>query len=710
MKKLKYFSGIKPTLEDLEFDQEGKENAILDRQKEMFSSGVVTGLQLVEANGVFSLQLGVGYVGGERIEVPEVQEVEITPDAEPQYLFLKHQHGLSHPVDHFVTGETHNIYQSDSFSIEVRNSDEIGSGELLIAEVSISGILDRRNFIRVAIDDRIHAPNADSGTTADEFRVGVGNPAHPDGLKVLSESPVPKKSLNVRITAIMPDYRVDAGNLQMAMMPDISVNAGRSSGMARVFFAWDWRDIIGESIASDTFRIDNPGYSFTRDQLKDYYLTFASGEEFLITGNQVTEDDHTLVTVLGNLNGLSAITHPAVIHPGVTEYRFTAIPVAVDHDTTIITNPNLTPPPIVTLPIEVNQRLEGSSHMNASPVASDCMLRLPLGSFYIFQVRSVRHNVVSIYTVMGAGAFSWMGQQVSYSHPFLVSLPSLEDATLSLEDMDDGRGFIAAINGWDEADMLEYGWLKSTAEEGESVDFDNQNHHPDITAGRTINVLTLEDFLGVIANPAYTSQFLNLSQGLPIVGSRLSPIRNRYLFSVRPLIGGQVVGNPVSAEITLEIDPYVGQASVVRAVQVLTENLDSLNKTVRNLDAIRQAQASMVEDQLITLNTAVGEGQEYAQFDQSAHVTLPFPEVADVPLLGRDSTEDGYMVFNLDPDQIEQTFDHELGHQNYIVQVRDENGNLVDAEVDLNDWDVTIRLAEPMAGTVIIVNAELLQT
>ncbi|MDP8238405.1 MAG: hypothetical protein P9X24_04895, partial [Candidatus Hatepunaea meridiana] len=115
-------------------------------------------------------------------------------------------------------------------------------------------------------------------------------------------------------------------------------------------------------------------------------------------------------------------------------------------------------------------------------------------------------------------------------------------------------------------------------------------------------------------------------------------------------------------------------------------------------------------DQLMTLNTAVEAGQQYDQFDQSAHVTLPFPEVADVPLLGRDSTEDGYVVFDLRSDQTEQTFEHELGHQNYIVQVRDEDGNLIDTEVDLNDWDVTIRLAEPMAGTVIIVNAELLQT
>jgi len=710
MKKLKYFSGIKSTMEDLEYDQAGKEEAIIDRQKEMFSNGVLTGLQLVEDGGVFSVLPGIGYVDGERLEVQEAQILEITPTGNPQYVFIRHQTELSHLVNHFITGESHNIYQTDGFEIEVRVSDTIGDTELLIAEVSTSGIFDHRTFIRLAVDDRMHDQNTDSGTTSDEFRIGIGNPAYPDGLKVLTESPMPKKPLNVRITSILPDYRFNPNGTQVQQMPDISVNVGRSSGMARVFFSWDYRDIIGESISSDTFRIDNPSYSFLQNELKDYYLTFASGEEFLITGNSATQNNQTLITVLGNLNALSATTHPAVIHPGVTEYRFNAIPVAVNENTTIISNPNLIPPPIVTLPIEVNQRLEGASRLNASPVTSDCMLRLPLGSFFIFQVQSVRNNVVSQFTVMRADTFIWQGQQVSYSHPFLIALPMLEDATLSLEAMDDGEGFIASVNGWEDADLLEYGWIKTTGTEGESVDFNNQSHHPGVTAGRSITILALEDFLGVIANPAYTSQFLNVNQGLPIVGSRLSPIRNRYLFAVRPLIGGQVVGNSVSAEITLEIDPYVGQASVVRAVQVLTENLDSLNKTVRNFDAIRQAQSTMIEDQLVTLNTAVGEGQDYTQFDQSAHVTIPFPEVADVPLLGRDSSEDGYLVFDLDPDSIEQTFDHELGHQNYIVQVRDENGNLVDAEIDLNDWDVVIRLAQPMAGTVIIVNAELLQT
>ena len=701
MKKLKYYSGIKPTLEDLEFDQDGKESAILNRQKELFTSGVLTGLQLTEEDSVFTLQAGVGYVCGERIEIAEATEVPLTPIAQLQFVILKHESVLSHPVQHFVSGETHNIYQSDSVSIEVRNIVETEPDELLIASVSLLGIVDLREYIRVAVDDRIHMPNGDSGTIAAEFRIGIGNPLHPNGLKALTESPVPKKPLNVRIRSIKPDRQDESINsLQM------SANVGRSS-MARVFFEWDYRDIIGESVASDSFRIDNPGYNFIENQLKDYYLTFASGEEFLIIGNQVTEDNHTLITILGSLDGLSATTHPAVIHPGVTEYRFIAIPVSVNESTTIISNANLAPPPIVILPIKFNQRVEGSSRLNASPVTSNCMLRLPLGSFFIFQVQSVRHNAVSSVSVMGAGSFNWLGQQVSYSHPFLTALPMFEDATISIEALDDGQGFIASINGWEDADLLEYGWIKTNGE-GESVDFNNPDHHPSVATGRNIKVLTLEDFLAVIANPAYTSQFLNVNQGLPIVGSRLSPIRNNYLFEVRPLIGGQVVGNPVSAEITLEIDPYVGQASVVRAVQALTENLGSLNKTVRNFDAIRQAQASMIEDQLITLNVAVAEGQQYNQFDQTAHVTVPFPEVADVPLLGRDGGYEGYLVFELDPNSVEQTFEHELGHQNCIVQVRDANGNLIDTEIDLNDWSVVIKLAEPMAGTVIIVNAELM--
>ena len=133
----------------------------------------------------------------------------------------------------------------------------------------------------------------------------------------------------------------------------------------------------------------------------------------------------------------------------MTEYRFTAIPVAVDEDTAIITNPNLTPPLIVTLPIETDQRFERSSRLNASPVASNCMLQLPLGAYYVFQVQSVRHQAISTHKVMGAGAFTWRGQQVPYSYPFLVAIPQLSDASLSLEELTDGKGFIVMVDGWE---------------------------------------------------------------------------------------------------------------------------------------------------------------------------------------------------------------------------------------------------------------------
>ncbi len=702
MKKLKYFSGIKPTLEDLEFDQEGKENAILDRQKEMFSSGVVMGLQLIEQNGVFTLQPGVGYTVGERIEVNESVKVAITVSDQPKYVVLTHRHALSNPVAHFVTGEMHEIYQADSFSVEVRDTLTLSLGELLIAEVSNAGIVDRRSFIRLAVDDRLHAPNGDIGTTAPEFLVGIGDPAHPQGLRVLTESPVPKPPLNLRINAIRPDFRNDIGpRAQDAVM---SINAGRSSGFAQVQFAWEYRDIVGETVASDAFRIDNSGYQFAVDKLKGYFITFASGEEFLITGNQATTGGHTLVTVLGDLQGLSASVHPAVIHPGATEYRFMAIPVDVNEDTQVVTNPNLPAPPLASLPVAVEERIEGFTWHQASPVASSCTLRLPLGRHYLFQVQAVRYEAVSLPAVMGAGSFSWRGNQIEYSCPFLVVLPSLREASLNLSSLPNGTGFTAAIDGWEEADLLEYGWVRLGSDQEVNIDFDDSDHHPGVTAQRSIRVLVTDDVLEQVSSPVYAARLLSLDSGID-TATRLQPQRRRYKFAVRPLIGGQVVGEILTGRIILESDPYIGQAPVVSVIQALTRNLDLLNKTVRNLDAIRQAQSARVEDQLMTLNTAVQAGQEYAHFSV-AEINLPFPEVQDeIPLLGRDSPE-GYLMFELDPELTEQVFAHGLGHLNYIVQVRDADGVIVDADVDLNDDDVVIRLAEPMAGTVIIIDGQ----
>ena len=701
MKKLKYFSGIKPTLENLEYDQSGKEEAILNRQREMFSDGVLIGLNLVENEGIYSIQPGVGYVNGERIEITDAQDVDIIPTEESQFVFLIHKNTLSHPVPHFVTGEDHNIYQSDGFDIEIRDNDNIGEDELLITEVSNSGILDRRTFIRLAVDDRLHTQDSDSGTTEDEFRVGIGNPAHPEGLKVLTESPVPKPPLNVRITSIQSDFKKKETS-------ELSTNAGQISGMARVFLAWDYRDIVGESVATNIFRIDNSEYSFSENELEGYYLTFVSGEEFLITGNETTANGQTLVTILGDLDSISASTHPAIINPGVTEYLFSAIPVNVGENTNIITDQNLVPPPISSLPVDVNQRIEGAVRLGSSPVLSNSMLRLPLGEYYIFQVQSVRRQAESVHTVMGAGSYSWKGNQIAYTHPYKVSLPQLNPATLSVGIMPEGRGFVINIAGWEDADLYEYGWVKLSDVEGGNINFDNADHHLGVSANRTINIYTLEDFIEVVANPNNAAQLVNLNTGLPIVGSRLRPIRNRYLFAVRPLFGGQVVGETVTTEVVLEVDPFAGQAAVVKAIQTLTGNLDNLNKTVRNIDAIRQNQVAMVEDQLLTLNSQLTDGQHYSRFDLAANVTLPFPEVGEVQILGSGVDNEAYHTFDLDPSATEQTFIHNLGHQNYVVQVRDGDGNIIDAEIDINDNDVTVSFAEAMIGTLIVIDAEKL--
>jgi hypothetical protein len=422
-------------------------------------------LQLVDDAGVFRIQTGVGYAGGERIEIEAAQDVEIVPTAEPQFVFIIHQNILSHPVNHFVTGDEHNIYQADGFEIEIRENDNISEGELLIAEVSISGITDRRTFIRLAVDDRLHPQNSDSGTTEDEFRVGIGNPAYPEGLKVLTESPVPRPPINVRITSIQPDFKKKETS-------ELSTNTGHISGMARVFLAWDYRDIVGESVATNIFRIDNSEYSFHENELEGYYLTFVSGEEYLISGNEATANGQTLISVLGDLDGISATIHHAIIHPGVTEYRFTTIPVNVGENTNIITDPDVIPPPIATLPADINQRVEGTVRLGSLPVLSNCMLRLPLSEYYIFQVQSIRRQAESVHTVMGAGAYSWKGNQIGYTHPFKVSLPQLGPATLSVGIMPEGRGFVINIAGWEDAELYEYGWVRFADIKGGTINFE----------------------------------------------------------------------------------------------------------------------------------------------------------------------------------------------------------------------------------------------
>ena len=707
MQKLEYFSGIKPTIEDLEFDQNGKEKAITDRQQEMFSNGVVEGLLFREDSPCeYILEPGLAYVSGERIEITEDLSISITPTGDDQFIFLCFETELSHPVQHFVTSETFNIYQSDSFSIQIRDAATPEANELLIAVVNLSGISDLRQFIQLNIDDRIHEQNSDTGTTAAEFRIGLGDPDHPDGLPAVTVDPVPKAPLYPRIEAILPDaplHRILPAN------SDFSSVLGTQSGFATVIFTWNFREITGTVINSYTFKIeDSERYRFAADELQDYYIRFYEAGDYTITGNQSTDTNgDTIITIDGDLAGVSTAEHPAVIHPDVTQYRWSLIPVEVEPETPIITDPQLHAPSITVMPVNLPETIQGSSSRQSSPVSPFCAVRLPLGRYFMFNVQSVRNRSLSQNVTMRAGTYDWNGNQQSYSCPFLVEFPSIEAANLSLTSLNDGSGFIASIEGWEDAELVEFAW-KRVAGGIEELDFNNADYHPGISRQRNIKVLVLEDILSIINNPHYKHRLVNLGLGRQVTElCHPTNLDYSYQFSCRPIFGRQVVGSTISGLIELSIDPNLGQTPVVTALQSLAVYCDTMNMYMQNINAQRLAQAELIETQLEVLDQLLTEPQAYSRFSLQTNFNLPFPEASGLPSIGGVG---GYnqganqRVYQLNTEQyLEQIVIHDIGHLNYLVVVRDEDGIQVDADIDLDPLQTTVKLAEAMNGTILVI-------
>jgi len=707
MKKLKYFSGIKPTVEDLEFDQAGKEDAIAGRQREMFSAGVLTGLQLIEDNGGCLLQPGTAYIAGERIELTEEQTVVITPTQEPQYVILKHIPALSHPVNHFITNEEHLIYQDDGFEINIRNANDPGNDEITLASVTDWGITDLREYVRVSVDDRIHQQNCDTGTTASEFRIGVGQPDNPEGLPVVTVDPAPRPPLFPRIVAIQPDAPFEP---PLAANPQLSSVLGTQSGSATVVFCWNFLNITGTVVNSYTFRIEaSDGYSFAAGELQDYYIRFHEAGDFRITGNQVTDgNSETLITVAGDISEVSTAEHPAVIHPDVTQYRWSLIPVEVEPETPIVTDPELPAPSITVMPVNLPETIQGVSSRQSSPVAPYCAVRLPMGRYFMFTVQSVKHRSLSSSVTMTAGSYGWQGVAQNFTCPFLVQLPVIETAELTLTALSDGKGFIAQIEGWEDAEYIEYAWKGVPAGQPEELGFNNRENHPGISRQDTIQVLVLEDILAAINNPHYQHRLVNLGLGRQVTELCNPPhLEYTYQFSCRPITGRQVVGSTVSGLITLSLDPNQGQTPVITALQSLAVYCDVLNMNLQNINAQRIAQAELMETQLEVLDQLLTEPQAYSRYSLQTNLTLPFPEAAGLPSIGGVG---GYnqganqLVFQLNTEQYqEQIIVHNIGHLNYMVVVRDSDGLQVDADIDLDPTQTTVKLAEAMNGTILVI-------
>ena len=707
MQKLKYFSGIKPTIENIEFDQNGKETAITDRQQEMFSDGVVSGLLFKEiVPGEYVIEPGLAYVSGERIEITEDLSISITPTGDDQFIFLKFETELSHPVQHFVSSEIYNIYQSDSFSIQIRDVAIPEANELLIAVMNLSGITDLREMIWLRIDDRLHEQNTDSGTTAAEYRIGIGDPDHPDGLPAVTIDPTPKAPLHPRIEAILPDAPL---HRMLPSNSDLSTVLGTQSGYATVIFSWNFREITGTVVNSSTFKIeDSEGYRFEADELQDHYIRFYEAGDYIITGNQSTDSNgDTIITIAGDINGVSTSEHPAVIHPDVTGYRWSVIPVEVEPETPIITDPQLPAPAITVMPVNLPETIQGVSTRQSSPVMPFCAVRLPIGRYFMFTVQSVKNRSLSQNVTMSAGSYSWQGISQNYTCPFIVEFPIIETAELTLTSVPDGSGFIASIDGWDEAEFVEFAW-KRVSSGMKELDFKASDNHPGISRQRNIKVIVLEDIISIINNPHYKHRLVNLGLGRQVTElCHPTNLEYTYQFSCRPIFGRQVVGDTVSGLIELLIDPNLGQTPVVTALQSLAVYCDTINMYVQNINAQRLAQTELMETQLEVLDQLLTEPQAYSRFSLQTNFNLPFPEASGLPSIGGVG---GYnqganqRVYQLNTEQYqEQIIIHDIGHLNYMVVVRDEDGIQVDADIDLDPLQTTVKLAEAMNGTILVI-------
>lgn len=147
MERTKFYSGMIPSLEDLEFEQEAKEKAVRERVSDFFTDGVLTGLQVtLETNGIY-IQPGIAYVGGERVVVQEPTLVSDT--VQDGFVFLKFVSVETDPKSHFITGEIYNTRQLDSYEINLYSSDEPQEDSILLGEILNSNAIDKRYFIEL---------------------------------------------------------------------------------------------------------------------------------------------------------------------------------------------------------------------------------------------------------------------------------------------------------------------------------------------------------------------------------------------------------------------------------------------------------------------------------------------------------------------------------------------------------------------------------
>ncbi len=159
MNRTKYYSGMIPSVEDLEFEQTSKETAIKKRVADFFSDGVLTGLKVsIESEGVF-IQPGVAYTGGERILV--TQAALVSSSIQNGYVFIRFVQNESEPESHFITGTAHNTRINDGFISGIQTTDVLEENALMLAQIESGFAIDKRTFIELKLSkpESIQSPS-----------------------------------------------------------------------------------------------------------------------------------------------------------------------------------------------------------------------------------------------------------------------------------------------------------------------------------------------------------------------------------------------------------------------------------------------------------------------------------------------------------------------------------------------------------------------
>lgn len=188
MDKYLFFSGDKPTLEDENFSRDALIQGLLERTRELFTDGVVTGFTLSKVGLDLVVAPGVAYRAGERIALAEA--AHLTWPAENTWVFVRYTLTDTALKTHYMTATEYLTRRIHASGLRLSTTSATpGADEVLLGRALVGGTAeDLRTFAQVVSDPRLHLPNTDTHTTAASFTVGYMDEEDPGSLVLTVEN------------------------------------------------------------------------------------------------------------------------------------------------------------------------------------------------------------------------------------------------------------------------------------------------------------------------------------------------------------------------------------------------------------------------------------------------------------------------------------------------------------------------------------------